>query len=138
MGCVLQQGDTVVAHDKVAFVSVRDCRTSRLHLQCPALQCLEVHNLTASMVCVAPCNLHTLRLLNCSKMTEGGIRGSLVRLTSLRELDVSANMPITDETLREVCFCMFSTSALHTLVILQFCVRVHVMDSSPVGHVRMA
>jgi hypothetical protein len=89
----------------VTEVFIRDCRTARLQVQCPNLQHLEVESLSATQLNIIPGKLRTLRLLQCSKMSEGGIRACLVRLTGLRELDVSGNLPITDDTLREVRFC---------------------------------
>lgn len=97
----------MVQHDTVTGVYIRECRTARLQVQCPCLQHLEVQNLAATQLNVMAGSLRTMQLLHCSKMTEGCIRSCLLRLTGLVDLDVSGNLPITDDTLREVWLMLF-------------------------------
>jgi hypothetical protein len=102
------QGEILLQHDAATEVCLRECRTSRLVVQCPSLQQMEVQNLTASQLTIMPGNLRSLKLLNCSKMSEGSIRACLTRLTGLVELDLSGNLPISDDTLREVGLLAFA------------------------------
>ena len=92
----------LLVHPAVQALSLHGCRSVRIGVRCPALRALSLRNSVVTQLAVTAPALTALDLSGVQKLGDSSLRAVLTRLTGLQRLDLCQNMPLSDDTLREV------------------------------------
>jgi hypothetical protein len=92
----------LLVHPAVQALSLLGCRSVRVGVRCPALRALSLRNSVVTQLAVTAPALTALDLSGVQKLGDSSLRAVLTRLTGLQRLDLCQNMPLSDDTLREV------------------------------------
>ena len=96
------QAEALLAHPALQVLSLVGCRSGRLGIRCPALRSLSLRSSVLTQLAVATPALTALDLRGVQKLADSSLRVVLTQLTGLRHLDLGQNLPLSDDTLREV------------------------------------